>query len=135
MALAAAVTVLIAASFMWLRICIFYVAGVSMEPSICSGSLVVAQGLRGQHWDLEVGEVYVFMSGDDLMVKRLVATSVATAEDSALRRDGYIMIGDNVTESYDSRNYGPVERQNVLARVLYAINPLGAVRRYFRGAC
>jgi signal peptidase I len=96
--------------------------GHSMEPAIKSGTLLVINRLKygirrpwGQgfliRWSSpKPGEVVVlYTPSGELAVKRC----------NAITKGGeYIVLGDNSLQSYDSRSYGPVQKDNIIGRVV-----------------
>ncbi len=89
------------------------VAGDSMEPTLRSGEWWLARRTRR----VAVGEVVVVRQpeqGDLLTVKRIT------------RREGahWWVEGDNAAHSRDSRHFGPVTDEAVLARLVIRYRPL-----------
>ena len=96
--------------------------GISMEPSIRNGSVLVVNrlqyGLRfpGRpdyflRWSKpRIGDVVVFYTpSGNIAVKRC----------RGLTENGkFIVHGDNSLQSFDSRSYGPVPADNTIGRVL-----------------
>jgi len=96
--------------------------GISMEPAIRDGSVLVVNrlqyGLRfpGQpgylvRWAApRQGDVVVFYTPlGNIAVKRLGAFT---------EKGDFIAEGDNSLQSFDSRSYGPVSADNIIGRVL-----------------
>jgi signal peptidase I len=96
--------------------------GHSMEPAIKNGSLLVVNRLRYGirfpwqngyllRWaEPAPGEVVIFYTPEgDMAVKRCGTVS---------GDDGFIALGDNSLQSYDSRSYGPVPADNTIGKVL-----------------
>ena len=113
----------IAALFIKIFILDFMVAdGYSMTPAIRPGTILVvcrvAYGIRlpGSRTYLvrwrtpSIGDIVVFYTPfGDIAVKRF----------AELLPDGtFYALGDNASQSYDSRNYGPVPKYNIIGRVL-----------------
>ncbi|MFR5470045.1 MAG: signal peptidase I [Romboutsia sp.] len=90
------------------------VCGLSMYPTFDDGSIILTK--RVDNLEIEKGEIYVF--------KRL------TSEGKTLRvikrvhdlefKDGKMLcyiLGDNPSMSYDSREYGYIDSEDVVAKV------------------
>ena len=94
--------------------------GLSMEPSIHDGSVLVINRLRygfqlpwGKylvHWALpKIGDVVIFKTPEgEIAVKRCVSVS----EKSVFAQ------GDNSLASYDSRSYGAIPLHDIIGKVL-----------------
>jgi signal peptidase I len=114
---------LIAALIIKLFLFDFIIAeGSSMEPAIRSGAVLVINRLqyglrfpwqRGYfvRWAApKEGEIVIFYTpSGELAVKRCAALS---------GRGGFIAVGDNSLQSYDSRAYGPVPADSAIGKVL-----------------
>lgn len=75
-----------------------------MSPTLPRGSLVAVSPLRG---DPPVGAVVIVRRPDGTEQLKRVAEA---------RTDGtYVVLGDNPPASTDSRDYGPVERKDIVA--------------------
>ena len=96
--------------------------GSSMEPAIRSGAVMVINrlqyGLRLPwqqgyfvRWAVpQEGEIVLFYTpSGELAVKRCAALTGG---------GGFIALGDNSLQSYDSRAYGPVPADNAIGKVL-----------------
>ncbi len=81
-----------------------YVPSGSMEPTLKTGSLIL--GLR-IHPELEVGDIAVFQYDGRVMVKRIAAAGGDVIEHKGemitVPRNYYYMLGDNASDSFDSR--------------------------------
>ena len=97
------------------------VDGHSMDPVIKPGTMVIVcrifygaklPGIGDYFIQWRVpreGEIVVFYTPlGEIAVKRL----------GEALEDGFMAYGDNNTESYDSRDYGPVPYENIIGRVL-----------------
>lgn len=98
------------------------VVGRSMLPTYKEGSLLLTTRLFNRD-KLEVGQVYVFRRQDSdgeehLVVKRL--TNNVTVPHSDFNNLCYFE-GDNPKESYDSRHYGFINAEDIVAKVLRKI--------------
>lgn len=89
------------------------VAGVSMEPAIGAGQVIVVNRLAFRIRTPKQGDVVVAQHPAQpnlVVVKRLVGTT----------GDGrYILRGDNSERSLDSRHYGAIMPRQILGRVVF----------------
>lgn len=87
------------------------VEGNSMYPTYKDGSVLLATRLFNiEH--LKVGDVCVYQRGENLVIKRI--TRINPTGDSY----SFYFEGDNPTDSYDSRHYGYVEEERIVAKVI-----------------
>lgn len=100
-----------------------YVPSGSMEPTLKTGSLILALRI---HPEPEVGDIAVFEYGDTLMVKRIAAVGGDRIEHNGevitVPAGCYYMLGDNSSDSFDSRYWDDpfIPRDDVIAIVLFA---------------
>lgn len=97
------------------------VKGDSMEPRLRAGALVIAYPIDGKT-NLRVGDVVVARRPDRPqleIIKRIQAIGPTGA---------LFLVGDNPAASTDSRAFGPVRRDDVVARVRWRYWPLPPVR-------
>ena len=96
--------------------------GNSMFPAIKPGTILpvckVSYGIR-----LPLSHTYLFQWGipkaGDVVVFYTPLGEVAVKRCGESLTDGvFYALGDNSLQSYDSRNYGPVPRGNIIGRVL-----------------
>lgn len=85
------------------------VNGRSMYPTLKEGDKLWS--VRSYLCDIQVGDIVVakpYKCDDRLVIKRVY------------RIDGmmYYLLGDNPSESYDSRNYGWVSKKEIVAKVM-----------------
>lgn len=123
---------------------ITYVQGNSMEPTLSSGDLV----LYLKNIEYKKNDIVIFESNDVnmLLIKRIAATSGETVEvkDSHVLIDKkdigesyytesfvilekeYFVLGDNLTESEDSRSerIGTISQSTIIGRAIFRILPL-----------
>lgn len=81
------------------------VVGVSMLPTLRPGQIVLALGLL----PLRAGDIVVAEVGGREVIKR-----IATIDEA-----GAMLLGDNLSSSTDSRDYGSVDRSFVRGRVVF----------------
>ncbi|XP_060064460.1 mitochondrial inner membrane protease subunit 1-like [Ylistrum balloti] len=105
-------------------------SGVSMEPTIYSGDIILADRLTIAQRKLENGEIVLCKSPEDPFM--YVCKRVKGMEGERILNKGiYIKIpkghvwleGDNKSKSHDSRNFGPVPYALVYTRAFYRVWP------------
>lgn len=98
-----------------------YVPTESMEPTINKESMILGVRVYG---GLEVGDIVIFEKDGEFMVKRIAAKGgdTITVDDRIYEvPDGcYFMLGDNKTNSYDSRYWDEpyVKGEKIVAKVI-----------------
>ena len=98
-----------------------YVPTESMEPTINKESMILGVRVYGE---LEVGDIVIFEKDGEFMVKRIAAKGgdIITVDDRVYEvPDGcYFMLGDNKTNSYDSRYWDEpyVNGEKIVAKVI-----------------
>lgn len=109
-----AVIVLLILGFMYL-FPLARVYGTSMLPTLKEGSILLCTRINKR--ELEKGNIYVFKSPNGkLAIKRLMEFEV----NENLTFNCWFE-GDNLAESYDSRNYGFINEENIVAKVLWKL--------------
>lgn len=112
------------------------VSGPSMEPTLESGERLLITRSFWQPRPIERGDLVVFRDpggSGSLMIKRVVSlegesvsSSLSPYADSAflnhktyvVPKNSYYLLGDNLSESMDSRIYGAVEAGDIVGRVV-----------------
>ena len=84
------------------------VSGISMMPTLNQGNLVIA--LRTKKY--QVGDIIIFTHNSLDIIKRI----------SSISGDSFQVIGDNPKHSTDSRNFGSINRPDIIGRVIWPIN-------------
>jgi len=89
----------------------YKISGWSMAPSLREGARVYACTIGR----MRVGDVVICRRADAEFdtVKRIVA----------IEKGDYVIEGDNLTMSTDSRHFGPVNRNEITAKVLFQYYP------------
>lgn len=132
---------------------VFRIPSESMSPTLETGDSVLAAKFAYRFSDPERGDLAVFDGPDGTTIKRVVglAGDVVAVRDGVLvvngepKREPYVdygltdssffgpervpkdhvfVMGDNRSNSLDSRAFGPVPREDLTGRVLMRISPL-----------
>ena len=86
---------------------IIKIQGRSMEPSLKDGQFALLRKTK----KAKLGDILVFR--DPEHEKRILVKRV-----QALLKEGYFVIGDNISESRDSRKFGTVDFDRVIGKVI-----------------
>jgi nickel-type superoxide dismutase maturation protease len=92
-----------------------------MAPLLRPGSLIVAQPIDPQT-KLQVGDVVVARRPDR------PALDIIKRIESVTEAGSFLLAGDNPSASTDSRHFGAVTRDQIVARVRWRYWPLPPVR-------
>lgn len=95
------------------------VRGASMTPALIPGERLLFDRLayaRGRPRGGDIVLVAHPLRPDLRLVKRLGGVPGDVIDGHALGRDEYWLLGDNESESTDSREFGPVRRRDLLGR-------------------
>ncbi|MBI4087544.1 MAG: signal peptidase I [Candidatus Liptonbacteria bacterium] len=92
-------------------------------------------GLPGEDVEIKDNKITIFNNGnpDGFALKEsYVAKSVYTSgsERVRLKSDEYLMLGDNRSYSFDSRNWGPLKASNIVGLVRLRLWPLNEVSAF-----
>ena len=88
------------------RLTLRRVVGSSMSPKLLPGNLVVATGIFNR---INAGEVCIFYEGGKEKIKRV----------ERVMKDQIFFIGDNLSQSSDSRQFGWIDVREVVAKVIW----------------
>lgn len=117
---------------------IIIVRGNSMHPFLSSGDIVI---INKQLTIIEQDDIIVFNNENETSIKRVIAcpgddiviqdgrifvneieikpyTCDSTNKIYTLDTEQYFVIGDNYLESYDSRNYGPINSSQIIGKAI-----------------
>lgn len=116
-----------------------HVRGTSMNPTFYTGDHLLVERVSPRLNAISVGDVVIFASGDEHLIKRVIATSgdTVTIQDGDVYvngvfvatgahlvnakvtlHDAVFVLGDNRNSSNDSRNFGIVPMAHVEGRVV-----------------
>jgi signal peptidase I len=133
-------------------------SGVSMEPTLSNGSYILADRQAYQQHLPQRGDVIIFqfpLSPTDTLVKRIVglpgemvtidqgqvsidgtplndpyiSTQATYSGEWKISDDQYFVLGDNRANSNDSKDWGILPRENILAKAVWMYWPLASFRK------
>ncbi len=138
----------------------FYVEGASMEPSFYDSEYLIINEISYRFEDPERGQVIIFKNPQNTKVyfiKRVIGLPGETIEIKqgnvfinnelieetyienfstqsnqpvTLDDDEYFVMGDNRTNSHDSRNIGPIKKQHIIGKVWFRGWPLDRINTF-----
>jgi signal peptidase I len=101
----------------------YEVEGRSMLRAYAPGERLVVERLSYRLRSPRIGEVVVQRRGGRLDLKRIAAGPgarvVVRGQDIVLGADEWFVLGDNLAESVDSRQLGPVQTRDIVGRVWF----------------
>lgn len=86
------------------------IEGKSMYPTYSPGDLVLVSSLPYLFSNPREGDAIIIKYDGRLMIKRI----------RQIKRNSYFVIGDNESESTDSRKFGWLKRHQILGKVIYS---------------
>lgn len=86
----------------------FRIVGHSMSPGIAEGKEVLVSSIPYLLFEPKVGDVGAFKKGNKVFIKRI----------KKVKKDKYCLIGDNEKDSLDSRNFGSIDKKNIIGKVI-----------------
>jgi phage repressor protein C with HTH and peptisase S24 domain len=89
----------------------FKISGHSMSPNFPQGSNVIASSLPLLFSKPKKGDVVVFEKFNRYYIKRIESES----------NGKYMLVGDNKSDSFDSRRFGSVKREQIKAKIIAKI--------------
>ncbi|MBP9814746.1 MAG: S26 family signal peptidase [Candidatus Levybacteria bacterium] len=86
---------------------LFQITGHSMEPGLKKGDSVLALGI----FSVKKGDVIIFQKDSKYFVKRV----------AEIMGNKVKVLGDNPEDSFDSRNFGEIEKDVIIGKVIKKI--------------
>lgn len=102
------------------------IKGDSMEPAYMSGDKCI---VVTENYNIKRNDVVIVRKQDKTIIKRIYALpgEIVTIKQNkntnniTLNSNQYYILGDNKAISHDSRSYGPIEKEQIIAKVILNI--------------
>lgn len=107
---------------------IYFIPSPSMEPTLQIGDLVLAN-TQSQHASVRIGDIVIFRpdtNKDYFMIKRAAQKPEALIKSD---NDNVYLLGDNPSQSTDSRNFGTIKKQQIVGKATWVIINLNDWKR------
>jgi signal peptidase I len=133
----------------------FLVSGASMEPNFSDGNYLLIDEITYRFREPQRREAVVFrypldrkvffikrlvgVPGDHVVIKNGKVTvngelvdgsSTSGSVNVKLKDNEYYVLGDNRSQSFDSRNWGPITRKDIIGLVRLRILPLNKISAF-----
>lgn len=134
----------------------FKVQGASMQPSFYPNDYLIVDEISPRFKDFQRGEVIVFKHGPSFYIKRIIGLpgekleiknskiyinnlvldeeylieSTTGEKNIKLQEYQYFVLGDNRDASSDSRNWGALEKSDIVGRVWLRLLPLSKINKF-----
>ena len=85
-----------------------------MEPTLKDGSMVLVSSTPYWFKNPRINDIVLFQDtkSEKLLIKRI----------KAIKNSRYLLLGDNTSDSIDSRKLGWIEKKNIVGKVIYIIS-------------
>ena len=87
----------------------FKITGHSMEPFLLNNQTVLASSIPFILSKPKIDDVVVFKVDDEIYIKRI----------KEIKNQKVFLIGDNKTDSLDSRKIGWIDKKDIIGKVVY----------------
>jgi signal peptidase I len=98
------------------------IQGNSMYPTLKNNTFAIADKYLHKLFAIQKGDILLLKIDNKEVVKKIVGfpgeTIIIDSNTIELSKDEIYIIGENLSESIDSREYGPVKLSNILGKVV-----------------
>lgn len=89
----------------------YKISGHSMEPILKNKDSILVSGLLYLFKKPKINDIVAFVYKDKVLVKRIVK----------ITNEKYFLAGDNNKDSFDSREFGFVSKNQILGKIIYKL--------------
>lgn len=90
----------------------FKITGHSMEPTLKQNELIIISSIPYLFKNPRINDIVAIKSKENkIFIKRI----------KKITKNNYIVLGDNKNDSFDSRNFGPIKKEEIIGKYIYKL--------------